>query len=298
MSLTTNDIKHEYMNEESINEHLKCQICTKPFVDPVSTTCESKSHTFCRDCIERWIRTHHSCPTCSQKLDIEDLTPIRTDNFIDMLNEILVKCLDCNQTGLKRSDFAAHYNENCPKAKVKCPSSDTMCTWTGTRDQLEEHLETCAINIIQPLMIAYQNKAQQSQDEINHERTQKESFMNQNKKLKDRLNKHQIPVLGPLKTDKLLSGAVNFRQPLVAGSIKADKQLSTKTTLQQFEPVLNKLNQNQIKTELITTKNKQLQIQNIELQFKNSQLKDQLEQQLKKQTEKSQSKRMYLNLRK
>ncbi len=45
----------------SINDHLKCSICNDPFEEPVTTHCD---HKFCYKCIEQWINTDNSCPTC------------------------------------------------------------------------------------------------------------------------------------------------------------------------------------------------------------------------------------------
>ncbi len=52
---------YEYMDENKIDDELKCTICTQPFQKPVCLSCQ---HTFCRECIELWLNEHHSCPTC------------------------------------------------------------------------------------------------------------------------------------------------------------------------------------------------------------------------------------------
>jgi hypothetical protein len=81
------DSGYEYMNEESINELLKCPVCFKPFVDPVSIRCRTKPHTFCRHCIEERTRDNSSCPKCHEKLHIEELTPVTDGIIIDMLKK-------------------------------------------------------------------------------------------------------------------------------------------------------------------------------------------------------------------
>jgi hypothetical protein len=158
---------YEYMNEESINELLKCPICTRPFIDPVSTKCDTKPHIFCRCCIEERVRSNSSsCPSCHQNLSIQDLTLI-TDGIIrDMLDQILVKCLGCEQTELKRSNFDAHKKEVCPKVDVICPSSDIRCSWRGSRAQLDQHVNSCVFNLLKPLIIELQNDNQQLRDQV------------------------------------------------------------------------------------------------------------------------------------
>jgi hypothetical protein len=173
--------EYEYMNEELINELLKCSICTKPFIDPVSTKCNIKSHIFCRYCIEERIRNNSSsCPICQQNLSIQDLISI-TDGIIrEMLDQILVKCLECKQTELKRSYFDIHKKKICPKVNVICPSSDIRCPWRGTRDQLDQHVNSCVFNSLKPLIIELKNDNQQLRDQI-------EQLRNDNQRLTEQM---------------------------------------------------------------------------------------------------------------
>jgi hypothetical protein len=97
---------YEYMNEEAINNRLKCTVCGRPFIEPVLTKCRRKKHTFCRRCIEERIRCEHSCPTCRQELDTQDFTPITDGVLVDMLDEILAKCISCKMTGLERGNYS------------------------------------------------------------------------------------------------------------------------------------------------------------------------------------------------
>ena len=62
-------------SESEISEHLKCPLCDKLFVDPVTTSCK---HTFCKACLKKtavlmyqhkqWVRY---CPTCKKNLDFD-----------------------------------------------------------------------------------------------------------------------------------------------------------------------------------------------------------------------------------
>ncbi|CAF0872445.1 unnamed protein product [Rotaria sordida] len=135
---------YEYMNEISIDNYLKCPICTDPFLDPVSTPCK---HTFCRRCIVTWLELHKtSCPSCREILSKEDLTSISVIFIHGMLNEILVKCTLCDEINLQRGNFQNHINNLCPKADVSCSiNNDTSCSWIGSRDQLEIHQSKCKI---------------------------------------------------------------------------------------------------------------------------------------------------------
>ncbi|CAF1131492.1 unnamed protein product [Rotaria sordida] len=185
---------YEYMNEESINERLKCSICTKPFIDPVSTKCNIRNHIFCHHCIEEWIKHHPSCPMCRQNLRIENLTPIADSVLIDMLDEILVKCLGCKQTGLVRGSFNDHKNKMCSKTNIKCLSSDIKCPWTGSRDELDKHLKTCIFNPLRPLITELINNNQQLKNQVNQQQTQIGGLINDNQQLKGQVNQQQTQI--------------------------------------------------------------------------------------------------------
>ena len=68
--------QYEYEDEKLISEHLKCSLCSRPFIEPVSVRCMSEQKTYCRRCIEKWINDKHSCPTCHRNLDRRNLNPI------------------------------------------------------------------------------------------------------------------------------------------------------------------------------------------------------------------------------
>jgi hypothetical protein len=115
--------EYEYTDVDSIPKYAICPKCKKVFNNPVSTQCSTRpQHRFCRLCAEESINHNHSCPICNQSLHIQDLTPITDGVLIDMLDELPVKCISCQQTGLERGNFNTHKNEVCPKTSVKCSS--------------------------------------------------------------------------------------------------------------------------------------------------------------------------------
>jgi hypothetical protein len=150
--------EYEYINEESINDRLKCAVCTRPFVNPVLTKCKDKKHTFCLECIEDWLKRDRSCPICREQLNNEDLTYITDGPIIDLLDELKIRCKLCQQTGLERGNFSDHINKACSRMNISCPSSDIKCPWTGSRDQLDKHLKTCIFNPLRPLITQLQEQ--------------------------------------------------------------------------------------------------------------------------------------------
>jgi hypothetical protein len=184
---------YEYMNEESINERLKCSICVRPYNDPVSTNCKSKKHTFCRHCIEEWIGRNPSCPTCREALAIPDLTPITDGFLIDMLNELQIRCQFCQQAGLERGNFIDHISKGCLKVNISCPSADIKCPWTGSRDQLDQHLSACIFNPLRPLITELQGQSIGQQNQIKRLGTENEQLKSQ---MKEQLENQIKPLKG------------------------------------------------------------------------------------------------------
>jgi hypothetical protein len=265
-----------------------------PLIDPVSTNCQPKAHTFCRNCIEKWIKIKSLCPSCNQELGSQHLTPVAAINFIDMLNDLSVECLGCKQTGLKRIDFDAHYNGICPKTNIECPSSDIGCSWTGTQEELNEHLKICNIDRIKPLIIGFQGR-EQLEDRINQLQNQNETLLNENQQLKKGGNKLRTPNVGPLKADHSLYDKGNDQQTRISAYLKGSKQVIREIDLQK---ILNELNQNQIQTATILKDYKKIQIDFKALQEENQQLTSQQQQKLENSTNKLPSKHIYSGIHK
>ncbi len=113
---------------ESLETHLMCSICHAIYNNPVETQC---GHTFCEDCIIRWINTtstYKTCPDCRQQLrrkrkkntlnndSIDTLLYFSKTNrkFIDLINDLRIKCdfveKGCNQV-FKLSSLSKHMEE-------------------------------------------------------------------------------------------------------------------------------------------------------------------------------------------
>jgi hypothetical protein len=166
-------INYEYIDESSIDENYKCSICTKPFQYPVTTPCD---HSYCRECIQYWLSEGHlSCPICRQTLSADDLTPITTRLVLNILDKLLVKCSDCERSGIQRGNLIDHMTKFCPKSIVNCSALDIKCPWRGTRDERENHLLQCNYERLRSTLSQLMNKNQQleelSQTLTNHVQT-------------------------------------------------------------------------------------------------------------------------------
>ena len=125
-----------------IDEKLICKYCKHPLIDPVILT--SCDETFCRTCIEPNLENHSRiCTKCNTKiLSIDDLAPV--DSILNKnLDDLLVKCNNCEQTDIERGIFDEHIKTLCSKSMVTCSASDITCPWTGSADQLKQHIASC-----------------------------------------------------------------------------------------------------------------------------------------------------------
>ncbi|CAF3596055.1 unnamed protein product [Rotaria sp. Silwood1] len=107
------------MDEDAIDDELKCIVCTQPLQSPVSLACQ---HIFCELCIETWIKTNASCPICRRQFVTKyTLTTMKNSTLCNQLDSLLIRCLRCNKTGIRRIDFTKHV-ERCSKSRMKTVS--------------------------------------------------------------------------------------------------------------------------------------------------------------------------------
>ncbi|CAF3735542.1 unnamed protein product, partial [Adineta steineri] len=91
---------HSYMNEDEIDDELKCIICHQPFHEPVtSVKCH---HTFCKECITNWMRQESSCPVCRIHSNREDYQLNQSRVLRNQLDRLNVRCDACHEISIQR----------------------------------------------------------------------------------------------------------------------------------------------------------------------------------------------------
>lgn len=105
---------YTYENEGQINVDLKCSICLDPFQSPFyDVYCR---HTFCFKCLQIWIRQKRSCPICRRYFT--KFIPVTDKKRRNELDDLLVHCVHCNETNIKRGNFNDHITYRCSKRIV------------------------------------------------------------------------------------------------------------------------------------------------------------------------------------
>lgn len=69
-----------------------------------------------------------------------------------ILGNLLVKCVYCEQTGIKRCQFDHHIEVICPKTLVSCSAADIRCPWKGRANQLSFHTTSCDYERLRPIL--------------------------------------------------------------------------------------------------------------------------------------------------
>jgi hypothetical protein len=151
------------MNEDAIDDELKCAICQQPFREPVSSTrCH---HTFCRECIIAGINREKRCPLCRIYSDHAYYQPVRSHPLLNQLNRLLVRCNACQQINIQSGNFQDHAR-NCPNWIIPCTAADIRCAWQGPRNQLANHVIICPFQCIRPIVDDLRGQIQTHSEQI------------------------------------------------------------------------------------------------------------------------------------
>jgi hypothetical protein len=143
----------EYLDGDSIDEELLCSICAKPLHLPV---CDPQcGHTFCQECIEKWLENSSHCPTCRQRVNIKNYTPVTTRTVLNQLSRLRIKCNLCQEMNIENR---GKHIEICPKQIIQCISADIKCQWSGKREEFDLHLVTCPFQQIRPIIDLLMNE--------------------------------------------------------------------------------------------------------------------------------------------
>ena len=131
-----NPSKHPYvyMDEATISTLLICSVCEKPFIDPVTAGDQQRG---CRSCF-----TANEGP----------FTDITEWIVMEMLNSLLVQCVQCGEINIRRDALEKHDQTACRRAMVRCEASDIKCAWKGTREQRDRHEVECIFKPLRPAL--------------------------------------------------------------------------------------------------------------------------------------------------
>jgi len=160
------------IGDSKIPKELECPICLDPLEQPVEhIACHNM---FCYKCLNGI----EQCPLCCKQIYENELQKITVNYINNILNEITVKCLQCEKI-IKRIDFLQHIEENCAKLchigcnkmiipielanhieicpfrKIDCSEKEYGCLWNGEYYLFHEHKESCEYIKAKPVISKY-----------------------------------------------------------------------------------------------------------------------------------------------
>jgi hypothetical protein len=115
----------------------------------------------------------------------------------NLLDRISVKCIVCGQADIWRGNFDDRIQKVCPKTVVSCLAVDIKCSWTGQRDQLNQHLLVCqfaSIETIRPVIIEFIAEYQQLKDQVNRQIPQINGQHNEIEQLKEQISQKDTKI--------------------------------------------------------------------------------------------------------
>lgn len=131
--------------EQPVEEELLCSLCLEVFDRPVNAC--AQGHTFCTTCLTQAQASRQTCPQCRGELFS---TPPPNRPLQNMISKLAVRCKNAGAFAgsepteppqkQRKTDAAASVDESA-RAKVGCE-------WTGTVEQLDEHLKMCAFILV------------------------------------------------------------------------------------------------------------------------------------------------------
>uniref|UniRef100_A0A0G4HXH5 RING-type domain-containing protein n=1 Tax=Chromera velia CCMP2878 TaxID=1169474 RepID=A0A0G4HXH5_9ALVE len=126
-----------------------CSMCHDFIEEAVETDCNAR-HVFCRSCVEKCLDSCQPCPSCRGRLSkLSDAHPA----LVYAYENVKWKCLNyetgCDFTGTKR-ELETHLDLHCPEEETECPFLG--CSEKIRRIAMDDHTRDCRFG---PILCPY-----------------------------------------------------------------------------------------------------------------------------------------------
>ena len=144
--------KRENVIEKKIDiSNLICPICYYILKQPRFCSLNNNSHSFCKECIDKYLEKNNNCPICKNNFE----NKIKNEIEIE-LHKLEFKCLffkeGCTQI-INYSEYFNHihkckYNNLLYKCQIDKYSyikkEFEKCNFIGNKDEIKDHFKVCA----------------------------------------------------------------------------------------------------------------------------------------------------------
>ena len=137
------------INKENV-EDLLCPICSYIYNRPESCSYKANSHTFCKDCINNYLKDKNDCPICKLNFGHE----IKKEIYNEM-NKLQFQCTfkneGCNEI-ISYNKYLNHVNNckyiieryECNIQKYNYNKKEfEKCGYIGNKKEMENHFKLC-----------------------------------------------------------------------------------------------------------------------------------------------------------
>ena len=142
-----------YYNPDDVIENtnlydLTCPCCLNILKNPISFSSNTNCHSFCKECIDKYLFEKQNCPICKNKFEY-----FKNEKIEKSLNNLYFKCFyqkeGCDKI-LKYIDYLNHINE-CYFTKYICKVDKfnylkkdfEKCNFIGNNEEIEGHFKLC-----------------------------------------------------------------------------------------------------------------------------------------------------------
>ena len=147
-----------YYNRENVVEkdidisNLICPICYYILKDPRFCSSNNNSHSFCKECIDKYLETKNNCPLCKNIFE----NKIK-DEIENKLHKLEFKCLFFKEGCTKVVNYLEYSNHilgckynnllyNCQIDTYNYLNKEfEKCNYKGNKDEIKDHFKKCAL---------------------------------------------------------------------------------------------------------------------------------------------------------
>ena len=151
-SLSINIYNKDNVIENDDLFDLICPICYNIFKNPKKCSSNINSHSFCKECIDKYLEEQDICPICKRYFEYYDNKPIKK-----RLNKLRFKCF-YHEDGCKKilnyTDYLNHIKSckhkniiyQCEAEKYNISKKQfEKCNFKGNIKEMEEHFKNCEL---------------------------------------------------------------------------------------------------------------------------------------------------------
>ena len=153
-----NCISNFYYDRENVIENdidisnLICPICYYILKQPRFCSSNNNSHSYCKECIDKYLEINNKCPICKNKFENKSKNEIENE-----LHKLEFKCVfykeGCNEV-INYLEYFNHiysckYNNLIYECKIEkynyLKKEFEECNYKGNKEEIKEHLKRCGL---------------------------------------------------------------------------------------------------------------------------------------------------------